>query len=446
MILSAAPSPEVCDRRIIEMLMLLAAFSPEVCDRRIIEKSGLFDADWYQARYPDVEGLDPLEHYLAHGWVEGRSPGPDFDGAWYLAAYPDVANAGLNPLVHYLRYGVREGRSRRSELSQGELIEKSGLFDADWYRARYPDVEGLDPLEHYLAHGGVEGRSPGPDFDGAWYLAAYPDVANAGVNPLVHYLRYGISEGRSRRSELSQGEIELISKSLQEFRMFDPISLSQSFPDIQSLPMERMSSLIGITEVWDRLFARLEGPYDVLVFVPGLKQRGIEKWAGVNAAAEIKYTLLSKVAVIATDILGPTTVYSFPEDLKVLSLSEDGRHIAVGDRVTLLETLIYSVSPKSVLNVNSNVCWEAYRRRGRSLTQVSALYAALPLCGRGEWEELVCLAPSLRECLPFLQKLYFNDAMLMNQLIEWAKLPDYLLPRLAPLSESFNTLNAGHVK
>jgi glycosyltransferase involved in cell wall biosynthesis len=98
------------------------------CARRLIGSSGFFDTNWYQTRYPGVEG-DPLDHYLTRGWVDGWSPGPHFDGVWYLATYPDVANAGVNPLVHYLRFGVAEGRLKRA-LAVGQLQSGSGTPQA----------------------------------------------------------------------------------------------------------------------------------------------------------------------------------------------------------------------------------------------------------------------------------------------------------------------------
>ena len=81
-------------------------------DRRLVQVSGLFDAAYYRARYPDVAeaGVDPLDHYLQVGGLEGRVPGPEFDAAWYLAQYPDIAASKLNPLVHYIRFGAAEGR------------------------------------------------------------------------------------------------------------------------------------------------------------------------------------------------------------------------------------------------------------------------------------------------------------------------------------------------
>lgn len=57
-------------------------------------------------------GVNPLEHYYAFGWLEGRDPSAFFDTALYLAENPDVAAAGINPLDHFLRLGVAEGAWR----------------------------------------------------------------------------------------------------------------------------------------------------------------------------------------------------------------------------------------------------------------------------------------------------------------------------------------------
>jgi hypothetical protein len=54
--------------------------------------------------------VNPLEHYLAFGWKEGRDPSDKFHTADYLAANPDVAAAGVNPLEHFLQFGFYEHR------------------------------------------------------------------------------------------------------------------------------------------------------------------------------------------------------------------------------------------------------------------------------------------------------------------------------------------------
>lgn len=81
-------------------------------EARMIAASSLFDREWYLRTYPDVgeAGLDPLDHYMAWGWREGRDPGPEFATSAYLAANADVRRSGVNPLLHYIEFGHAEGR------------------------------------------------------------------------------------------------------------------------------------------------------------------------------------------------------------------------------------------------------------------------------------------------------------------------------------------------
>lgn len=96
-----------------------------------LEASGLFDAEWYLAVYPDVAGgpLSAWEHFLQFGLQEGRAPGADFSPTEYQAANPDVGNVGFPALEHYLRWGRQEGRliSRASAWPEARL--PSGMPD-----------------------------------------------------------------------------------------------------------------------------------------------------------------------------------------------------------------------------------------------------------------------------------------------------------------------------
>jgi GT2 family glycosyltransferase/glycosyltransferase involved in cell wall biosynthesis len=205
---------------------------------------GLIDAAWYLDSYPDVGAadLDPLRHFIQSGMAERRDPNPFFHTTWYTERYPDVSASGLHPLVHYLQtgaaqlrnphpnfdaawyagqhpkaaanpllYHLRTGRARRypteerprsvpedpRETEIALLIE--GLIDADWYRARYPDVVAadLDPLRHFIRNGVDERRDPNPFFDTTWYIQRYPDVNASGLHPLIHYLTFGAGELRN---------------------------------------------------------------------------------------------------------------------------------------------------------------------------------------------------------------------------------------------------------
>lgn len=78
------------------------------------------------------------------------------------------------------------------------VVRESGLFDADYYLKKNPDVtaQGMDPIRHYLLHGVAEHRKPNAFFSSSAYVRMNPDVTAAGVNPLVHYILFGRDEGR----------------------------------------------------------------------------------------------------------------------------------------------------------------------------------------------------------------------------------------------------------
>ncbi len=113
-----------------------------VSDYLEVFECDLFSSDWYLDQYQDVAaaGVDPLQHYLSHGAVEGRDPGPVFSTSAYLALNPDVAEAGINPLLHYIRYGKQEGRL----ISSG--VELQILRRSYCHFSEYLTYSMLDPL------------------------------------------------------------------------------------------------------------------------------------------------------------------------------------------------------------------------------------------------------------------------------------------------------------
>ena len=80
----------------------------------------------------------------------------------------------------------------------GTPISPHPLFSADYYLTRNPDVRkaGVNPLLHYITRGVFEGRNPSAFFDGGWYLEQYQDVKESKINPLSHYIHNGRFEGR----------------------------------------------------------------------------------------------------------------------------------------------------------------------------------------------------------------------------------------------------------
>ncbi len=98
---------------------------------KTVAGSKLFDAVWYLDQNPDVRdaGVDPIWHYISHGWKEGRNPSPLFDGNEYLALYKDLKKAQICPLVHYERYGRGEGRGGDAVKEDVFLYDKPSVWD-----------------------------------------------------------------------------------------------------------------------------------------------------------------------------------------------------------------------------------------------------------------------------------------------------------------------------
>ncbi len=111
-----------------------------------------------------------------------RSMAGFFDADWYRARNPDISASGLDPLQHFIRHGAEERR------------DPNRFFDSAWYDEHYPDVaaSGLHPLLHYLAAGAAELRNPHPRFDAVHYVDQHPEAA---PNPLLYHLREGEARG-----------------------------------------------------------------------------------------------------------------------------------------------------------------------------------------------------------------------------------------------------------
>ncbi|MDP5137510.1 glycosyltransferase family 4 protein [Rheinheimera baltica] len=85
----------------------MSVLNPGYMDKDVVEASGLFDANFYLAKYPDIgsSGTDALTHYMAFGRVENRDPSAMFSSSGYCYRYPDVKLSGCHPLIHYLALG-----------------------------------------------------------------------------------------------------------------------------------------------------------------------------------------------------------------------------------------------------------------------------------------------------------------------------------------------------
>ena len=242
--------------------------------KRRIAESGLFDPIWYRQRYLDVarSGQQPLDHFIRHGRYEGREPGPLFCAEHYIKLYGPRMGNFEDALTHYLFTGKANGfdgalfmaptgkpesigENKEQEPLDASLAEHtarsdqlidSGLWDAKWYLANYPDLNhaGVDPLLHFLSFGSLERRSPSGLFNATWYYNEYL-LAQPTVEPLFHYLDIGIEVGHKPQpgdlyefwlncyNELRPGDFDRINSAIDPLHVVTVIYLYKTASDLQ---------------------------------------------------------------------------------------------------------------------------------------------------------------------------------------------------------------------
>jgi hypothetical protein len=184
--------------------------------------AAFFDAKYYLQVNPDVRAtlLDPLDHFLAYGASEGRTPNRWFDERFYLSLLAGRELGSTPAFVHWVLEGRREGLAPaehvvvsaddRILVSKGhegcsDCATMRSAFDASYYTNRYTDIleetGSLDLLAHFCSNGWKELRSPSPGFSVVDYYAFYPDVQAANINPFMHYLAQGRHEGRFAKAK-----------------------------------------------------------------------------------------------------------------------------------------------------------------------------------------------------------------------------------------------------
>lgn len=148
----------------------------------------VFDSHFYMQQYPDIvqAGVNPLVHFLTHGWQEGRSPHPLIDPR-FIAKQRQANGKADVPMLDILN------------LESRNTVSPHPLFDTPFYLAQVDpkDLGDLSPLEHYLVRGSAAGLNPHPLFDNSYYAGHSPELVNYGITPLAHYVRYGGREGRN---------------------------------------------------------------------------------------------------------------------------------------------------------------------------------------------------------------------------------------------------------
>jgi CDP-glycerol glycerophosphotransferase len=107
----------------------------------------------------------------------------------------------LREFKHWLSVHLSFGEAAQKQkirYRNTRLVEKSSLFDAEWYLRENPDVPPtfMSMAAHYYLNGWKEGREPSPGFSNDDYFELNPIAEASRLCPLLHWELYGKYDGR----------------------------------------------------------------------------------------------------------------------------------------------------------------------------------------------------------------------------------------------------------
>ena len=118
-----------------------------------------------------------------------------FDREWYLYVNKDVEEAKIDPIEHWIKFGIKEGRKPSKMFDSCKYIQDNNLAGNE------------NPIVHYEKKfiNKTNFLKKSVLFDKEWYINKYSDVRKSGIDPYFHYLKYGWKEGRNPSESINGG-------------------------------------------------------------------------------------------------------------------------------------------------------------------------------------------------------------------------------------------------
>lgn len=353
----------------------VAGKSAEILPDHLVEEARkYFDPKYYLGQYADVleSGMDPFEHFMIHGWREGRNPSPQFQTLFYWNHSPDVKQAQINPLLHWLLHGRSEGR-----LTSPESI----ALDSDLFFIQ-PKALRPDDSQKVRTH----------DFEHKKEMMAWWNS--------------------TARKELMEKAIAIDP----EIAFFNLVQAT-FLPPLFDRDYSRLVEAIGLLP---------SGKYDCVVLAPCGRMGGADLLTGTLSKALSKY---ETSIILRTDSPEWDRPSWYGDNVLAINLSDVFKHIQSKERA--LYTLLSILNPVHIFNVNSRLAFETIRMYGRQLAQSSRIHCYY-FCSERDIVGRECGYPVhfFRQILPHLTTSLFDSLYLLNTLKNRYSLSDEESSRL----------------
>ena len=279
---------------------------------------------------------------------------------WYRSAHGLENLSNSAAIEHFVHEGIFDG------------LDPCIWFSDAHFRDRHPDLisEGLPSLVSYLENESALQVTPSPAFDPKAYLDKYQDLS-ADMCLLRHFVAHGRKEGRS---PVTSNIPDRLMVELLELAKIEPllVTAKSGLKKIVRYPVGRGSVFLP------RLArARFKSDIDVVVCAPWISLGGADLIATYALRAYQERFGIAKVLLIVTDRKCIDVPSWIPDNTRIFCLDEESDFASMEEKVESLHSVVGTLSPSKIVNVNSNACWEMYRRYGVQLSTALDLYAYL---------------------------------------------------------------------
>lgn len=329
-----------------------------------------------------VSIFSPLPNEVGSSWdsfiafMAASALGQEYEGVFFSpSVYRTAAkDAGfkINDDESAFSHFLRVGRLRRLNTSQ--------VFDDAAYIASYPDLKAWNAwlLEHFLNHGIFEGRAS----NDLPMLALAPSLTEKEV-PFEalnwqNYFRRALilsNQGYSRTqvaasSFLNPGIHRQVDEALAMEPLIGPL---KTFRELLAPPLHDVVA-DRLLELTRRLST---SGYDSVVCIPWLRTGGADLVACLLAASLRRIYPHESVLILQTDHPAVERIDWKPGDVDLVDVSDIMNSVDAPTAERLLNTILAGLTPKRVINVNSNLTWRVFRRFGKRLKDRTKLYGYL---------------------------------------------------------------------
>ena len=393
----------------------------------------VFEPSWHGAESPDAPAA--LATYLG-GTQPGASPGPLFEPDVYVERARDAGFVDSDfrdgALAHWLAHGV------------DARIVPTRFFDEKRYRLANPDVDASPTwgFAHFLLYGADEGRPLQSHV--TTLRLAHLRLTGANRRPPMEVRRLvrdripalwedealeaaAIDDAERRLRKLSQPPL---SETIAAARALEPAIGTVSGTPAFLAPYHDVLGLAH-AEVRRRIPHR---SYASIMCIPWMRMGGADLVAAETANSLLRLRPDERLLILRCDESEFDRGDWLPRGATIVDISDIRNALAPREAQSLLRAVFCGLEPRRILNVNSRLCWETFRRYGSRLSPGTSLYAYL-FCWDllPDGQKVGYPAEFFAETCYDLTAVFTDTEFLKNELSREYALPSQLRDRIVPL-------------